>query len=75
MPENPKIMAERLTEYVEELLEAKKMDNKLAIKGRTQMILNLLDKLREAHKSSPLPKSLNTKREKASQSSTTEDLQ
>ena len=58
MGENPLIMAERLTEYVDELLDAKIQTKRGAIKGRTQMILTVLGKLRKAHQVSPLSSDL-----------------
>ena len=51
-------LVQRLTRYVDDLIEAKKNNNKLAIKGRTQMILNVLDKLRDIHKHNPIPTDL-----------------
>jgi len=54
MSDSPLEMTKRLTEYVDELLDARILNKKLAIKGRTKMILNVLDKLRIAHQASPL---------------------
>jgi len=54
MGDSPAEMAQRLTKYVNELIDARSMNKEGAIKGRTQMILTVLDKLRKAHKVSPL---------------------
>ena len=58
MGEDPIKMVESLTEYVDELIVAKKQNKDNKIKGRTQMILIVLDKLREAHKATSLPSAL-----------------
>jgi len=58
MNDTPAEMAQRLTEYVNDLVDARSMKNKRAVRGRTQMILTVLDKLRNAHKATPLSKEL-----------------
>jgi len=58
MNDTPKAMAERLTEYVDDLIDARNVKNKRAVRGRKQMILTVLDKLRNAHKSTPLSQEL-----------------
>lgn len=58
MADNPTEIADRLTAYVNELIEAKKENNELTIRGRTQMISTALDKLRNFHKSGMLPRDL-----------------
>jgi hypothetical protein len=54
MGDSPIEVAERLSGYVSELIDAREKNKEMAIKGRTQMILNALEKLRETHKSSKL---------------------
>jgi hypothetical protein len=54
MKDSPSQMAARLTEYVDELIEARARGNLLAVRGRTQMILTVLGKLRAAQSSRPL---------------------
>ena len=54
MSDDPLEMVGRLTKYVDELAEARSQNKPGAIKGRTQLILNVLEKLRKAHSTSPL---------------------
>src|SRR4051812_13997311 len=58
MEDSPQAMAERLTRFVDELLQARKDRHALAIRGRTQMVLRVLQKLRDAHAESPLEPAL-----------------
>ena len=58
MNDTPQAMVQRLSEYVNELHESRIAGKQGAIKGRTQMILNVLDKLRNAHGESPLPEEM-----------------
>jgi len=58
MRDTPIEMVQRLTEYVNELIDARTMNKERAVKGRTQMILTVLEKLRTAHKRSPLTQDL-----------------
>lgn len=51
-------IASRLARYVDELLEARRHRNPVAIRGRTQLVLTMLEKLRAAHRASPLPADL-----------------
>lgn len=51
-------IAARLTQYVNDLIEARNMNNELAIRGRTEMISTALSKLRKVHKSGNLSKEL-----------------
>ena len=67
MGDTPTEMAQRLTEYVDELIGARSRNKKGAIKGRTQMILTVLDKLRTAHRDTPLSQELITRIQKDKQ--------
>ena len=58
MDDNPVKIADRLTEYVDELIDARSAHNRKAINGRTGMILTVLEKLRKAHKKTPLSEDL-----------------
>lgn len=58
MENSPQAIADRLTLYVNELLDARERGNALAIRGRTQLILHALEKLRACHCESPLPDEL-----------------
>jgi hypothetical protein len=58
MDDSPRAIAERLTKYVDELLVARETRNALAVRGRTQMILRALEKLRGVHLKSALPDDL-----------------
>ena len=58
MGDTPEKMVERLSEYVDELAEARSRNKPGAIKGRTQLILNVLEKLKKAHSTSPLSSDL-----------------
>jgi len=52
------VVVDRLTRYVDELLDARRQNNAAAIRGRTQMILMVLHKLQTTHRVSPLPSDL-----------------
>src|ERR1700733_7203838 len=67
MDDSPQAIAERLTRYVDELLAAREARSALAVRGRTQLILRALEKLRAAHLESALPDELirSIQREKA----------
>ena len=58
MDDSPQAIAERLTRYVDDLLAAREERNALAVRGRTQMILRALERLRAAHAKSALPHDL-----------------
>lgn len=58
MSDEPQDMMERLKEYVDELEDARKQNRQGAIKGRTQMIPTVLEKLRMPHKAAALPSAL-----------------
>jgi hypothetical protein len=49
MDDSPQALAERLTQYVDDLLTARVKRNALAVRGRTQMILRALESLRAAY--------------------------
>jgi hypothetical protein len=55
---NPQAIADRLSRYVDDLLAAREMRSAPAIRGRTQLILRALEKLRTVHAKSPLPNDL-----------------
>ncbi len=58
MDDSPQAIAERPTGYVDDLLAARNERNALAVRGRTQMILCALERLRAAHAKSALPDDL-----------------
>ncbi|EDM27431.1 hypothetical protein LNTAR_04946 [Lentisphaera araneosa HTCC2155] len=58
MSEKPTVLIERLSRYVDDLLKAKQVNNRSSMKGRTQMIMTVLDKLREIYKNKPFSKEL-----------------
>lgn len=58
MDDNPQVIAARLTIYVDDLLTARRQCNALAIRGRTQMILRALERLRDAHSKTALSDNL-----------------
>jgi hypothetical protein len=49
MNDDPLAMADRLTRYVDELIEFKRQNNMSKIADRTLMINNVLDKLKQAY--------------------------
>jgi hypothetical protein len=53
MDDEPNAIAARLTNYVDELVDARKRRDQSAIRGRTQLILNALGKLRAAYETAP----------------------
>lgn len=55
MDDSPHVIAECLSRYVDDLLSAREERNASAVRGRTQLILRALEKLRAAHAKSPLP--------------------
>ena len=46
-------MVDRLTDYVDRLLEARKQDRRLKVKGMTQLVLTVLDKLEKVQRFLP----------------------
>ncbi len=55
---DPGAIARRLSSYVDELLVARRHRNAVAVRGRTQLVLSALDKLRAFQRASPLPADL-----------------
>lgn len=55
---DPAAIAQRLSRYVDELVEARIRGKAVAVRGRTQLVLWALEKLRASHRSSPLPDNL-----------------
>ncbi len=55
MNDDPMAMADRLTRYVDELIEFRRQKNTLKIAGRVLMINNVLDKLKQAYAVASFP--------------------
>lgn len=58
MDDSPAAVARRLTGYVDALLACREERDAAGIRGRTQLVLRALEKLRAAHVKSPLPAEL-----------------
>lgn len=55
MNDDPIVMADRLTRYVDELIEFKRQNNTSKIADRVLMINNVLDKLKQAYTVASFP--------------------
>jgi hypothetical protein len=55
MNDDPMTMADRLTRYVDELIEFSRQKNTPKIAGRVLMINNVLDKLKQAYTVASFP--------------------
>jgi hypothetical protein len=53
--DDPMAMADRLTRYVDELIEFRRQKNTARIEGRVLMINNVLDKLKQAYTVASFP--------------------